>query len=286
MLTDAEEVFCDPDIDAVAIATPVSTHYPLVKAALKAGKSVLVEKPLTNNVAHAQELVALAREKGLVLMVDHVFVYSPAVKKIKDLVESGHLGQLMFVDSVRINLGLVQRDVNVVWDLAPHDLSIIDYLVGHQPRSLAAFGAAHVSHEHEDVAYLNLDFGQGLIANFHVNWLSPVKIRYIMLGGSKRSIVYNDLHPAEAVKVYDCGIEVREGNIEDRVRSMVDYRTGDVVAPHIPPGEPLRNVAQHFLECVEKGKTPITDGEAGLRIVRILDAAQRSIKAQGGRITL
>jgi predicted dehydrogenase len=286
MVTDAAEVFQNPEIDAVAIATPVSTHYPLVKAALNAGKSVLVEKPLANSVAHAEELVALAKQKGLVLMVDHVFVYSPAVQKIKEMLDSGHLGHLMFVDSVRINLGLVQRDVNVVWDLAPHDLSIIDHLVGRQPRSLAAFGAAHVSHDQEDVAYLNLDFGRGLIANFHVNWLSPVKIRYIMLGGSKRSIVYNDLHPAEAVKVYDCGIEVREGNMEDRMRSMIDYRTGDVVAPHLPPGEPLRNVALHFLECVEKQKTPITDGEAGLRVVRILDAAQRSIKAQGGRITL
>lgn len=285
VVQDAQEVFNDRDIDAVAIATPVATHYPLAKAALSAGKSVLVEKPLTDRVDHAEELIDLARKMGCILMVDHVFVYSPAVRKIKQLVDDGVLGKLLFIDSVRINLGLFQRDVNVVWDLAPHDLSVVDYLVNHVPKSLAAFGAAHAG-ELEDVAYLNLDFGSGLIANFHVNWLSPVKIRYIMIGGSAKSLVYNDLHPAEIIKVYDTGITIRHDSPEDRRRLLVDYRSGDIWSPHVPREEPLEVVARHFLECVREHRTPLTSGEVGLRIVRILEAAQRSIKAQGGRITL
>lgn len=284
--TDPQRVFADPEIDAVALATPVATHYPLAKAALLAGKSVLVEKPLTASVEQAEELVDLAKRKGLVLMVDHVYVYSPAVRKIKEMVDAGLLGDLLFIDSVRINLGLFQRDVNVVWDLAPHDLSIVDHLVGRLPRSLAAFGAAHAGHDLEDVAYLNLDFGRGLIANFHLNWLSPVKIRYTMIGGRAKGLVYNDLHPAEIIKVYDSGITLREDNLEDRRRLLIDYRSGDVWSPHVPGGEPLQFMVRHFLECVREGKRPQTDGESGLRIVRILEAAQRSIKAQGGRITL
>ncbi len=285
-LSDPKAVLEADDIDAVALATPVDTHYPLAKAALEAGKSVLVEKPLTASVAQAEELVELAARKGRVLMVDHVFVYSPAVRKIKELLDAGELGDLLFVDSVRINLGLFQRDVNVVWDLAPHDLSIADYLIGRLPRSVAAFGSVHTSNGQEDVAYLNLDFGEGLIANFHVNWLSPVKIRYTMLGGSRKSLVYNDLDPVEKIKVYDSGIRVREDDLEGRRRVLVDYRLGDVWSPRIAPTEPLRTMVCHFLDCVRDGTTPITDGQAGLRVVRILDAAGRSIKAQGGRITL
>lgn len=283
---DADVVLTDPEIDAVALATPVNSHYPLAKAALEAGKSVLVEKPLTADVGQAEELVDLARRKGLVLMVDHVFVYSPPVRKMKALVESGELGRLLYVDSVRINLGLFQRDVNVVWDLAPHDLSIADYLIGRTPKSVAAFGSVHTSGGHEDVAYLNLDFGGGLIANFHVNWLSPVKIRYTMLGGSRKGLVYNDLDPVEKIKVYDSGISVREDDLEDRRNLLIDYRTGDIWSPRLDQSEPLRTMASHFVDCVQNGKTPLTDGTAGLRVVRILDAAQRSIKAQGGRITL
>ena len=285
-VTNPAAVLADPDIDAVAIATPVDTHYPLAKAALEAGKSVLVEKPLTSNVAQAEELVDLARRKGLVLMVDHVFVFSPPVQKMKELVAAGELGDLLYVDSVRINLGLFQRDVNVVWDLAPHDLSIVDHLVGRPPKSVAAFGSIHTNGGHEDVAYLNLDFGEGLIANFHVNWLSPIKIRYTMLGGSKRSLVYNDLDPVEKVKIYDSGITVRENDLEGRRNILIDYRTGDIHSPRLQPGEPLRAMASHFVDCLKTGETPITDGASGLRVVRILDAAERSIKAQGGRITL
>ncbi len=286
VVTDPQAVFNDPDVDAVVIATPVATHYPLAKAALLAGKSVLVEKPLTSNVEEAEELIDLARSKGLVLMVDHVYVFSPAVQKIKQILEAEELGKLLFIDGVRINLGLFRRDVNVVWDLAPHDLSILDYLLGRLPRSIAAFGACHGGQDQEDVAYLNLDFGGSLIANFHVNWLSPVKIRYFMICGSKKSLIYNDLHPEELIKIYDSGVIVRKDNLEDRRRFLIDYRTGDVHSPYVPRSEPLRSVAAHFLECVEKGTTPLADGAAGLRVVRVLDAAQRSIKAQGGRITL
>lgn len=284
--TDPATVFADPDIDAVAIATPVDTHYPLAKAALEAGKSVLVEKPLTADVAQAAELVDIAQRRGLTLMVDHVFIYSPPVQKMKQLVEAGELGDLLYIDSVRINLGLFQRDVNVVWDLAPHDLSIVDHLVGRTPRSVAAFGSTHTRHGHEDVAYLNLDFGDGLIANFHVNWLSPVKIRYTMLGGSRKGLTYNDLDPVEKIKIYDSGITVRDDNLEDRRNLLVDYRTGDICSPRLPQAEPLQTMAAHFLECVRTGATPVSDGASGLRVVQILDAAQRSIKAQGGRITL
>ncbi len=283
---DAEEVLRDPSIDAVAIATPVHSHYPLAKAALEAGKHVLVEKPFTSNVEHAEELIELAHRKGRVLMVDHTFLYSSPVQRIKEIVDAGDLGDFMYIDSVRINLGLFQPDVNVVWDLAPHDLSIVDYLVGRLPRSLSAFGAAHAGNGIESVAYLNLDFGDGLIASFHVNWLSPIKIRHTMLGGTKKTLVYNDLDPVEKIKVYDSGITLRANDLEGRRRLQVDYRMGDVWSPHISNREPLSAMVSHFVDCVENGRTPMTDGQAGLRIVRILDAAQRSIKAQGGRITL
>jgi predicted dehydrogenase len=284
--TSPDAVFANPEISAVAIATPAHTHYELAKNALLAGKSVLVEKPLTTNSDDAAELIDLAKRQGLVLMVDHVYVFSPAVQKMRELIDSGDLGQLFFIDSVRINLGLFRRDVNVVWDLAPHDLSIIEYLVGRMPRSVATFGAVHATRDQEDVAYLNLDFGEGLIANIHVNWLSPVKIRHMLVAGSQRSIIFNDLYPEEPVRIYSAGVNVHHDDAEDRRRFQIEYRTGDVWAPHIPRSEPLQSVARHFLDCVEDGTTPLTDGAAGLRVVRILEAAQRSIKAQGGRITL
>jgi predicted dehydrogenase len=248
---------------------------------------VLIEKPLAASVHDAEQLVAAARQYERVLMVDHTFVYSGPVQKIKHLIDAGELGDLFFVDSVRINLGLFQHDVNVVWDLAPHDLSILDYLVGRLPRSLSAFGACHAQQmgEIEDVAYLNLDFNDGLLASFHVNWLSPVKVRHFIIGGSRKSVVYDDLEPMEKVKVYDRGITV-SGDVEARRGVLVGYRTGDVWSPNIPHSEPLAKMVSHFAECIREGTTPVSDGEAGLRVVRILDAAQRSIKAQGGRITL
>ncbi len=275
------------DIDAVAVATPVSTHGPIGLAALRAGKHVLMEKPMAASVREAEQLVSTAAEAGLTLMVDHTFIYSGAVRKIKEIVDSGELGDLYFVDSVRINLGLFQHDVNVVWDLAPHDLSIMDHLIGRLPRSLSAFGTCHADDqsEIEDVAYLNLDFGGRMVASFHVNWLSPVKIRHFVIGGSRKGLVYNDLVSDEIVRVYDRGITVSQ-DPEAKRGMLINYRTGDVWAPHIDRTEPLSRMVAHFAECVAQRKRPITDGESGLRIVRILEAAQRSIKAQGGRITL
>jgi predicted dehydrogenase len=282
-----DDVFNDADLDAVIIATPVQSHYELAKRALTAGKHALVEKPLTLRVDQAEELVALARAKSLVLMVDHIFVFSPAVAKMKEIVDSGKLGKLFFIDSVRINLGLFRHDVNVVWDLAPHDLSIVDYLLGKLPRSLSAFGSTHSNTDIEDVAYLNLDFNDGLIANFHVNWLSPVKIRHIIVGGSERSLIYNDLDQSEKIKVYDRGMNVTANNTEEQRRQiLVSYRSGDVWSPNVPTEEPLARMASHFVNSIREGKVPITDGESGLRVVKILDAAQRSIKAQGGRVVL
>ncbi|MEX1232336.1 MAG: Gfo/Idh/MocA family oxidoreductase [Planctomycetaceae bacterium] len=274
------------DIDAVAIATPVRFHGSMGLAALEAGKHVLIEKPMAGSVREAEELVRLAEAKHLTLMVDHTFVYSPPVRKIKELIDSGEIGELFYVDSVRINLGLFQHDVNVVWDLAPHDLSILDYLVGRLPKSISAFGSCHTesSREIEDVAHLNLDFGRGFMASFHVNWLSPVKIRQFLIGGSKKGIVYNDLEVAEKVKVYDRGITVQPTDDTKR-ELLIGYRTGDVWSPHIEQQEPLQNMVRHFAECVENNAAPLTGGAAGLRVVQILEAAQRSIKAQGGRIT-
>jgi predicted dehydrogenase len=284
---DFDQLMARTDIDAVAIATPVNTHAPFGVAALEAGKHVLVEKPLAGSVAEAEQMVAAARDADRVLMVDHTFIYSGPVQKIKQIVESGEIGELYFVDSVRINLGIFRHDVNVVWDLAPHDLSIMDYLIGQLPRSISAFGTCHAKEmkEIEDVAYLNLDFSDSLLASFHVNWLSPVKVRHFIIGGSEKSIVYDDLEPTERVKVYDRGITISD-DVDAKRGVMVGYRTGDIWSPHIPQVEPLTEMVRHFAECVRENKQPLTGGEAGLRVVKILEAAQRSIKAQGGRITL
>jgi len=284
-VTDSEAVWASDQIDAVAIATPVRTHFELARAALEAGKHVLIEKPMTQTVAEAEGLVRLAETKGRVLMVDHTYLYMGAVRKIKDLVDGGELGELYYVDSVRINLGLFQHDVNVVWDLAPHDLSLVDHVTGREARSLAATGASHTDRGIEDVAYLSVDLGENLIANFHFNWLSPVKIRRIIFGGSKKSIVFDDLSPDEKVRVYDRGIEVSRDPEAVR-QTMIGYRTGDIWVPKLDTSEPLQTMVRHFADCIEAGKRPLSDGEAGLRTVRILEAAQRSIQAQGGRIVL
>lgn len=284
-VNDLDALFARPDVDAVAVATPPGTHETLAEAALLAGKHVLVEKPLAVTVRGAERLVRLAEEKGLVLMVDHTFIYSSPIRLIKRLVESGELGELYFIDSVRINLGLFQHDVNVIWDLATHDLAIIDFLLGKAPRSLSATGSCHTASDMEDVAYLSLDFGGNLLASVHVNWLSPVKVRHLIIGGSKKSLVYNDLEPAEPVKVYDRGIDLGESP-EQRRGALISYRTGDIWSPYVPQAEPLREVVTHFAECIREKRRPLTDGQVGLRVVRILDAAQRSIKAQGGRIVL
>jgi predicted dehydrogenase len=271
-------------LDAVLIATPVSSHYPLAIRCLDAGKHVLIEKPLTRTAAEGRDLVKRAERAGKVLMVDHTFVYSPAIRCIKKMVDNFDLGEIYYVDSVRINLGLVQRDINVIWDLAPHDLSIIDHLLGRPPLRVGAAGKAHVN-DQEDVALVTLDYDKQLFAGIHVSWLSPVKIRQFVIGGARRSIVYNDLEPMEKIRLYDRHIE-RTPDPEDKHRILFDYRLGDMWSPHVGTAEPLQAVVEHFADCIVSGKTPLTDGHAGLRVVEYLEATDRSLASGGGPIPL
>jgi predicted dehydrogenase len=283
---DAEEILRDPAIDAVAIATPLFTHHPLAKAALEAGKHVLVEKPLASSVAECEELVALAAARGLVLMVDHTFVFTGAVRKIREVVESGALGRILYFDSVRINLGLFQPDFNVLWDLAPHDLSILDFALGGTPRWVQAVGARHYEGQHENLAYLTIGFDGGLLGHVHVNWVAPVKTRLTTIAGTDRMLVYDDANPVERVKIYESGVDLRELDTELAHRMMVQYRTGDVLVPKLDPTEALRRVVDELAAAVRERRAPLTDGAAGLRVVRVLEAAQRSIAEHGARVTL
>jgi predicted dehydrogenase len=275
-------------LDAVSIATPVSSHFALSKRCLEAGLHVLVEKPLTATVQEGKVLVEIAAKAGKVLMVDHTYLFNPAIRKIRQIVDSGELGEIYYIDSVRINLGLFQHDINVVWDLAPHDLSIVDFVMGQEARSISAWGCAHANDDIEDIAYVNVDFGDRLLANFHVNWLSPVKIRQMIFAGSKKSVIFNELNTTEPVKVYDRGIELNNGPIkeEERRRMLIGYRSGDCHSPHIDPSEALGGVVMHFAQCIRNGSTPISDGALGLRIVQLLESANRSLRAQGGRVVL
>jgi predicted dehydrogenase len=272
-------------LDAVAIATPVSTHFPLAQRCLEAGMHVLVEKPLAATAREAQALIDLAARRDRILMVDHTYLFSNAVRRIKELIEHDELGELYYIDSVRINLGLFQHDINVIWDLAPHDLSIVDHVLGYEARSISAWGCAHTDPGIEDVAYVNVDYGERMLANFHVNWLSPVKLRQMIFAGARKSLVFSELNTTEPLKVYDRGIEL-EGNPEQLHRLMVSYRSGDVWSPHVPPGEALQGVVSHFACCIRGEEEPISDGRLGLRVVRLLEAATRSIRAQGGRVVL
>lgn len=283
-VTSLDELLTLP-IKAVAIATPVSTHYPLAVRCLEAGMHVMVEKPLTATVAEAEALLELASQHKRVLMVDHTYLFNPAVRRIKELVDQGELGDLHYIDSVRVNLGLFQHDINVIWDLAPHDLSIVDYVLGYEPRSISAWGCAHANPGIENIAYVNVDYSDHMLANFHVNWLSPVKIRQMIFAGSRKSLIFNELNSTEPVKVYDKGIEVSDG-VEEKRRLQVGYRTGDVWSPHIEPVEALQSAVKHFAECMRDDALPISNGQLGLRVVRYLEAATRSIRAQGGRVVL
>lgn len=283
--TDPRRMLDDPDLDAVAIATPVATHAPLARMALEAGKHVLVEKPLCATSEEGEELVELAATHDRVLMVDHVFVYSPIVQELRETVRSGAIGEPLFIDSVRINLGLIQHDVNVLWDLAPHDLSIIHDLVQRPPRSVTAVGSSHAHDALVDVAYLHVDYGDNLLASIHVNWLSPVKIRHFMIGGSRRSVLYNDLDPSEPLKIYDRGIDVGS-DPEGRRDVFVSYRSGDVISPKISKDEPLASMLSHFVDCVRNGTPCRSGGAEGLQIVRLLEAADRSIANRGAEMEI
>jgi predicted dehydrogenase len=287
--TDCQDLLKDPKVEAVVIATPLHTHYPLALAALNAGKHVLVEKPLAGSSDQVLKLIEAAARIDRVLMVDHTFLYSGAVRKIKELVDGGDLGRLYYYDSVRINLGMFQHDVSVLWDLAVHDLSIMDHILQQEPRAVAATGVAHFAGQPVNTAYLTCFFENALIAHLHVNWLAPVKIRRTLIGADRKMIVYDDLEPSEKVKVYDKGLSVSasEGEgMEEARELLVSYRAGDVLSPQVSVSEALANVAQHFAECIRHRRQPLTDGASGLRLVRILEAAERSLYDSGAPVEL
>jgi predicted dehydrogenase len=283
--TDYRDLLNDPAVDAVAVATPVATHFDLAMAALRAGKHVLVEKPMTSTSDQALTLIDEAEKRGLVLMVDHTFVYTNAVRKIRELTQGGDLGEIYYYDSVRINLGLFQHDVNVLWDLAVHDLSIMDDVLGQTPVSVSATGLSHVNGQPENIAYMTMFFDGKLIAHVHVNWLAPVKVRRTLLGGSRRMIVFDDLEASEKVKVYDRGISVNPSP-ENVYQMLIGYRAGDMWAPQLPLAEALQVEARHFIECIEQRKRPTTDGHAGLRVVRLLEAATLSMAQRGALVPI
>lgn len=282
--SEVTDILKNPLIDAVVIATPVATHYEFARMAFENGKHVLVEKPVTASVAEAEKLVEIAEKRGLTFMVDHTFIYTGAVRKMKEIIDQGMLGDLYYIDSVRINLGLIQRDVNVLWDLAPHDIAILDYLVKEKPVSVCANGACHVGNGHENVAYLTIYFASGLIAHMHNNWLSPVKVRTMLIGGSKKTIHYDDMEISEKLKIYDKGVDV---STPEGVRDvLVSYRLGDMWAPRLDTSEALRLVTAEFAGCIETGRTPVSDGISGLNVVKILEASEMSIKHRGREVKL
>jgi predicted dehydrogenase len=287
LTTNLAEALADPELRAVAIATPVSTHFDIARQCLDAGKSVIVEKPLAGSAAQCDELIALAESKGLALMVDHTFIYTGAVRKMKEIIDAGELGEIYYFDSVRVNLGLFQHDVNVIWDLAPHDLSIMDFLLTKKPVKVAAHGACHIAGSSiENIAYLTLRFPDDTIAHFHVNWLAPAKIRRIIIGGSKKMLVFDDLNPDEKIKIYDKGLVMKSGGTLNENEVLAGYRIGDLYVPNIDGTEALKRVADHFIECIATGRKPVSGGDAGRRVVRILEAAQESLAHDGAMIAL
>lgn len=282
--TDCKRIIKSSNIDIVAIVTPVSTHYQLAREALINGKHIFVEKPFTLKSSEAEELIELAGRKHLKIMVDHTFLFTGAVRKIKELIDSNVLGNLYYYDSTRINLGLFQHDVNVIWDLAPHDLSIMDYIVKERPLAISAIGAGHFACRLENIAYVVVHFNNNMIAHFNINWISPVKIRTTLIGGQKKMLIWNDLETDEKIKIYDKGIRVR--NRQGIYKLLVEYRCGNMWSPPIDHSEALKIEAGYFVDCILKDKTPINDGYAGLRIVKMLEAADRSMKRKGDLIKL
>lgn len=283
-VAEVDELMARPDVDAIVVATPVFLHYPLAKKALEAGKHVLVEKPLTASVEQAQELVQLAQSKQLTLAVDHTFLFTGSVQKIKKMIDSGELGKLQYFDSTRINLGLFQPDVNVIWDLAPHDISILNYLIEEKPVSVTCVGQSHTQNRLENIAYLNVTYASDFIAHFSCSWVSPVKIRRILIGGDQKMCLYDDVEPTEKVKVYDTGFRVKTE--EEKHNLLVDYRVGDIFIPKIPQKEALSEMAADFIRAIQTQSRPLVDGQAGLEVVKILEAAQLSINQGGKEILL
>jgi predicted dehydrogenase len=280
--TDSSEILSSPSIDVVAVITPVWTHYELAKKALENGKHVFVEKPFTSNAKQAEELIELAARKNLTIMVDHTFLFTGAVRKITELTTSGALGDLYYYDSLRVNLGLFQHDVSVIWDLAPHDLSIMDHVIKGDPEAVVATGEKHLNGV-EDVAFMTIYFPGSVIAHINVNWLSPVKIRTTLIGGQKKMLVWNDLVADEKIRVYDKGVKIDSDGIRD---ALVSYRSGDMWAPKVEQLEALRVEMDYFADCITNNNTPFNDGHAGLRVVRMLEAAEKSIQKRGELIRL
>ncbi len=282
-VSDPADILQSPQIDAVAVITPVWTHYELTKAALENGKHVFVEKPFTSNAKQAEELIELAARKNLQIMVDHTFLFTGAVRKIHELIQGDVLGDLYYYDAVRVNLGLFQHDVSVIWDLAPHDLSIMDFLIAQRAEAVVATGENHLN-GHEDIAFMTIYFPKNIIAHINVNWLSPVKVRTTLIGGQKKMLVWNDVEADEKIKVYDKGVEIT--SVEGVREMLVNYRSGDMWSPQIEQVEALHRELGYFAECIENNKIPFNDGHAGLRVVRMLEAAERSIKKRGELIRL
>ena len=281
---DANDILKSPDIDLVAVVTPVWTHYELAKAALENGKHVFVEKPFTCNTQQAEELIELADRKNLKIMVDHTFLFTGAVKKIRQMVDEGALGDLYYYDSLRVNLGLFQHDVNVIWDLAPHDLSIMDHVIKEKAEAVVATGEKHLNGV-EDIAFITVYFPKRIIAYINVNWLSPVKVRTTLIGGEKKMLVWNDLEADEKIKIYDKGVSMST-NPSNLHQLLVSYRSGDMWAPQVEQIEALRAETGYFLKCIEENKTPFNDGINGLRVVRLLEAAEKSVSQRGALVTL
>lgn len=281
---DADQLILDKDIDAIVIATPVSTHFSLAKKALKNGKHVLVEKPLTSSVLEAEILINLAAKKNLLLMVDHTFLYTGAVEKMKQLVEDNELGNIKYLDSTRINLGLFQQDINVLWDLAPHDISILNFIINDTPYSVNATGITHTNNLIENIAYLTINYRSGFIAHFNCSWTSPVKVRMMLIGGDKKMILYNDLEPTEKIKVYDTGYH--HSTDEEKKKVMVDYRTGDIHVPKVNTKEALLGMASDFLSCIQTGDFPRSSWKIGLDVIKILEASDLSLKQNGREVLL
>lgn len=282
--SDSIELIKDPEVDAVAIATPVFTHYELAKKTLEEGKSVFIEKPFTYTVAEGKELVEIAEKRKLKIMVDHTFLYTGAVRKIKQLIDEDVLGELYYFDSTRVNLGLFQHDVNVVWDLAPHDISIMDYLIGEKPQAVLATGSEHFGRNLEDIAYLTFYYSNNVIAHINVNWLSPVKVRMTLIGGKKMMLVWNDLNPDEKIKIYDKGVQVKTK--EGQYNLLVNYRSGDMWSPKVEQTEALRLMAEKFVDYIENGGTIVNDGNQGLNVVKMLTAANKSLNNKSEMIYL
>lgn len=280
----ADDILLDPEIDAVVIATPVFTHYELALKALKNNKHVLVEKPMTSDSKQSAELIELSKKAGKVLMVDHTYLYTSAVQKMKELIKDGDIGNVKYFDSTRINLGLFQPDVNVLWDLAAHDISILNYLVNEKPYSVQATGVSHTNNGIENIAYLNINYKSGFNAHFNCSWTSPVKIRMLLVGGDKKMIVFNDLEPTEKIKIYDIGYAHKTD--EERKKILVDYRTGDIHIPKLENKEALSLMAADFVAAVKNGITPLSDCNVGMNVIRILEASQKSIKNKGQEVVI